>query len=277
MPQRPFLRGLMGSQSTLPHPLAERHVPSLAVAIVVNFGAPHRLGDRESGGGGELDAWVVGLQGGPRRGEAVGEREFMVAALTPIGASLVLRLPMDLIAGEIAPLAEIDPRFARELSDRLGPACGWPGRFDAFESVIAARLADVEPPAIATRALRRLVATAGRASLSHLAAELDCSHRRLIGQFRDHIGATPKKVARLVRFGRALAAINDAGRLDRPDGRPYLDLGREGARPPGLVDWADLAVACGYYDQPHFIKEFHAFAGSSPGEFLQLLRPDAAG
>ena len=30
----------------------------------------------------------------------------------------------------------------------------------------------------------------------------------------------------------------------------------------------DAGLACGYYDQSHFIAEFKAFSGITPGEFL---------
>ena len=29
--------------------------------------------------------------------------------------------------------------------------------------------------------------------------------------------------------------------------------------------WADLAVACGYADQAHLVREYAALAGSTPG------------
>jgi AraC-like DNA-binding protein len=30
-----------------------------------------------------------------------------------------------------------------------------------------------------------------------------------------------------------------------------------------------VAQRCGYYDQPHMIKEFHSLSGSSPGYYLK--------
>jgi AraC-like DNA-binding protein len=276
-PTRSFVRNIMGSQSSLPHPLTERHMPSLSMALVINFGSPHRLGDGWSGRALGLDAWLVGLQSAHRLGEAVGEREFMVVQLTAIGAHLILRgLHMALVADQITPLDEIDPQLTWALADRLSRARSWPERFEAIEAVIAGRLVEATPPQIATQALRTLVTTAGRASISRLADELGCSHRHLIGQFRQSIGVPPKTAARLIRFGRALAAIDRAARVSRPDGRPYLDLAPDPQPGHGRIPWAAFAAACGYYDQPHFIRDFHALAGSSPGAFLRRLRPEAA-
>jgi transcriptional regulator GlxA family with amidase domain len=34
------------------------------------------------------------------------------------------------------------------------------------------------------------------------------------------------------------------------------------------VEWAAVAVDCGYFDQAHFIRDFHAFSGINPSTYI---------
>jgi AraC-like DNA-binding protein len=34
------------------------------------------------------------------------------------------------------------------------------------------------------------------------------------------------------------------------------------------VNWARVALDCGYYDQAHFIHDFQAFSGMTPAAYL---------
>ena len=34
------------------------------------------------------------------------------------------------------------------------------------------------------------------------------------------------------------------------------------------VDWVDIALSCGYYNQAHFINDFKAFSGLNPMAYL---------
>lgn len=104
-------------------------------------------------------------------------------------------------------------------------------------------------------ALRRFGTLRGGNSTRQVAAELGMSQRRFIGLFAMQVGITPKLFCRIRRFQRARG----------------LAAGHGSVRPQ--IDWADIAVACGYYDQAHFINDFRSLSGFSPSEYIRLLRP----
>ena len=80
--------------------------------------------------------------------------------------------------------------------------------------------------------------------LRKLAAKLGLSHKQMLARFDSRVGVTPKLASRIFRFQRALVAINET---------------------KTVPDWADLALDCGYYDQPHLIHEFQQLAGLTRG------------
>ena len=88
-----------------------------------------------------------------------------------------------------------------------------------------------------------------------LAKELGCSRKHLTLRFRHEFGVSPKLLARILRFDRAVRLIG-AGRV------------------AGL---ADLAAASGYADQAHLSREFRIFTGSAPTAFLCRRLPDEGG
>jgi AraC-like DNA-binding protein len=84
-----------------------------------------------------------------------------------------------------------------------------------------------------------------------VAREAGISRRRFGGLFREQVGLTPKLYCRLLRFHQVVRRI--------ASGAP--------------VDWAQVSLDGGYYDQAHMAHEFHEFAGISPGGWLTSERP----
>ena len=272
---RAFVSGYFASTSRLPCPVRERLLPSAEVPLLLNFGAPHRaLEDPATSAWASRDgAWVVGLQDRPQLSEAVGERDFMIVGFTPLGAHHFLRTPMHLVRRQAVDLAALDARLSAEVMGRVGVARGWAARFDAIETLIAERVAHAAQPDGFMSAWRRLEAADGRVPIGVLAAQADCSHRVLIDRFRSCAGATPKAVARLLRFNRAVRSVGalSRGRDCEDRGKPYIEARAVAVGPARPVAWADLAADCGYADQAHLIKEFRQFAGAPPGEFLRSV------
>jgi AraC-like DNA-binding protein len=85
--------------------------------------------------------------------------------------------------------------------------------------------------------------------------QIGLSPKRFIQVFRDQTGFTPKVFCRIRRFQQAL---------------DHMEGCTEGR---GSVEWADVALDCGYFDQAHFIHDFRAFSGINPTSYLAHRTP----
>jgi len=223
------------------HVRRELHLPSGAPAIVINLGEAFRVTAADSS---EV-SWCssvsfMGVHARPFVTETPPERDLLVLNLTPVGARRLTGAPMAALANRWTPLRDVIGGPARALDAQLRAAKSWDARFVVLDAFILERLAEARPP---RRDLARAWQwmSAGRGAAAELARGLGVSHKHLIDQFRDQVGLPPKLVARLGRFNRVLRR----------------------ARAP-RTDWAQTALACGYFDQAHLINEFHAFAGATP-------------
>lgn len=95
------------------------------------------------------------------------------------------------------------------------------------------------------------IGTDSAANTASMAATACLSYRQLYRVFCDYVGATPKELARIVRFQRALyhMQVNPA------------------------VGFTPLAYRCGFYDHPHMVKEFKALSGLTPSEYVAFCPP----
>ena len=117
-----------------------------------------------------------------------------------------------------------------------------------MEGTVKSRL-DLHP-AVA-RALEGLRRVPHVHSIIDLARESGLSRRRFSQVFSEQVGTTPKQFCRLHRFLQIV----------------------ERTKGGGEIDWADVALAGGYFDQAHMAHEFHEFSGLSPGRYLSAEHP----
>jgi AraC-like DNA-binding protein len=190
------------------------------------------------------DAYAVTDSGGEQAGVQVN--------LSPVGARLVLRVPMRDLRGRVVALEAAFGAAGPRLREQLLDAPGWEERFAIVDEFLLARVAGGEaPPASLSAALERLQTSRGAIDIGSLTAEIGCSRRYLIALFNEHVGVPPKLLARILRFEHA---------LERAESRT------EGG-------WAEIAQSCGYYDQAHMIRDFHQFTGHSPSGYVRLNPP----
>jgi AraC-like DNA-binding protein len=228
------------------------------VGVIVGFGPPVGIAypRHRSGSTARVTSFVAGLHDSYAVAESTGWQHGVQIDLTPIGAHMLLGVPMDSLANRVIELEQILGRFATGLAEQLYDTASWQARFDVLDAAIASRLAAAREPSPATCwAWRRLTETGGRLGIGALADELGSSRQYLVTRFREEVGLPPKTLARILRFQRAVRVLErgDEARLAR------------------------VAHECGYYDQAHFNRDFRQFSGSAPSEFVARRLPDRAG
>ncbi len=254
---RPHVRGYCGYFESAAGLAPRVELPSGSVGLIVGFGPPVGIAYPRHRGGStaRITSFVAGLHDSYAVAETTGWQHGVQIDFTPIGAHMLLGVPMDSLTNRVVELEEVLGPFAARLAEQLYETVSWPARFDLLDAAIASRLAAARTPSPAISwAWRRLTETGGRLAIGALAAELGSSRQYLVTRFREEVGLPPKTLARILRFQRAICILErDNEALTR------------------------IAHDCGYYDQAHFNRDFQQFAGSTPTEFLARRLPDSAG
>jgi AraC-like DNA-binding protein len=227
----------------------ERVFPDGTLELIVQLDTPHRPG---------VDApadrfppvCMTGLRTTAEVVEAPpGRCRVLGVRLTPSGAFRLLNTSLSGLTGTVD-LHDVLGTAAAELATRVHGARDGVSAVRSAAAWAARRIA--RGPAADTtvqRALAAIAADGGTRSMATLDAWHGRSRARFAATFRDRVGVSPKRFARLVRFDRALAAITH-----------------------GDATLGEIALAAGYYDQAHFTAEFRAHAGLTPSAYLRALR-----
>ncbi|WP_437602530.1 helix-turn-helix domain-containing protein [Sorangium sp. So ce590] len=173
----------------------------------------------------------------------------------PGGAYPFFGVPMDELADRLVPARDLWGRHADALLEQL-VAVGagvtldpTRARLDAIERALEGRMLgpDVFEPAsaaVARAAVRKL--SLGGITVEETASALHVSPRNLRRAFVATVGVSPKQYARITRFQRVVSNVQV---------------------PRG--SWSEVALASGYCDQPHLVREFRELAGLSPVAFMK--------
>jgi AraC-like DNA-binding protein len=234
----------------------DRILPRASSFLLINLGPPQYMivaGKREArvpfG-----DIWFSGIGDMPIDTEAPFGSRIVGVAFTEIGAAAFLRIPQHLVANRTGSFEDLVGADARRLHQRL---LNTPDSVDCLrltESFLLGRIAsgfNVHP--LVNWAARLIATSSGRLRTGHLVRESGISRKHLSRLFREHVGLLPTTLARIHRFQNALQSVATRG----------------------PVDWSEVALDAGYYDQPHMVNEFRELSGLTPLQLARCARPDA--
>ena len=168
-----------------------------------------------------------------------------------VGARAVLGMQMHLNTDTRLDLAAAWGRESDHLLDEIYNAAGPVARVHVVERFLIRKLANshiAQDGAVAccVEALRR---AAPGLTVDRLATQSQLSARQLERRFLHEVGLSPRLLASIFRFRRLFDAVES----DAPH------------------RWASAAIAAGYFDQAHMIRDFKRFAGGTPAAFQSTI------
>jgi AraC-like DNA-binding protein len=166
--------------------------------------------------------------------------------LRPAGAVALFGVPLHELTGATVDLQDLIGRESGRLAERLDEAGSDEARLLLLGRWTAGRLA--ERPSTDPRvayAVSEIERAGGKVPIANILRRIDVAPKRFTSLFEQQVGVKPKLFSRIVRF-RGLASALRAG----------------------AGSFGQLALAHGYYDQPHMNADFREFTGMSPGQFM---------
>jgi AraC-like DNA-binding protein len=229
----------------------ERIFPDGRVELNVHLGAPYGqvTGDRRDEFAATCFSGVLTgtmlLEAPPVETAVIGVR------LLPAGAAELLGRPLHELTNFTVDLGDLIGTAAEELFERCSVAIGPEARLRAalhwLEERATVTARQVEDDAVVWAA-REIERHHGALSITRLRERTGWSKSRFAAVFRERVGVPPKRLARIIRFRRALELLHRGG-----------------------LPLTEIALRTGYYDQPHFNSDFHEFTGATPGEYLSAM------
>lgn len=235
---------------TQPH-AKERIMPDGSMQVIIDLREDQiRIYDRENPE--RCDRYPGAVFTGPRSQfeiiDTAGQASVMGIHFRSGGAARFLRMPLNELQNQVVSLDCLWGKAGTDFRTRVLEAPTPEAKLQTFEQCLMEQC--VKPlerhPAV-RGALHFIDRSFPGLSIGDLTTRIGISRRRFIQVFSEEIGLAPKLFCRVHRFQQVLHSTH----------------GKE------EIDWADVALSCGYFDQAHFNHDFREFSGMNPSTYLK--------
>jgi len=169
----------------------------------------------------------------------------LIVSFSEQGLSAFFRQPLYDLFEQTVPLDHyIPPATLALVEERLAEMSNNQLRIACMEEFLISILINRTPDLLVTEAIHKIHSTRGNIRIKELAAALCISQDAFEKRFRKVTGASPKQFSQIIKMNAIVHQPNPASLLD-------------------------LVFENGYYDQPHFNRDFKLFTGQTPTDFFK--------
>ena len=230
------------------HGMDNRILPDTALVMALRFQGTIAFTDRLKRENMPATA-LTGLRHAARVVHYAQQTSMLLVQFHDGGAAAFFQQPLHILSDQSVALSDLLPRdTVTALEDQLCTATSHTQRIALTEQFLLTLLHEPEQDGIVHEALRQIRAAQGTARISDIVKELPLSRDAFEKRFRRLVGTSPKQFSIVVRLRHVIDTHADRDTL------------------------TDAAYRAGYFDQAHFIKDFTAFTGQTPGVFFATKR-----
>lgn len=246
---KPYLRYYWTLElKSLPVPHVSQRILAESFELLFNIAAPIEIISCDGQIKRISATGMTGPMSRPMRMSLTGPVNLFGICFQPGGGYPFFQYPAHELANENIDVDDIWGTKGREVVEQVQNECSTTqSRIEAVSMYLKNRLeSNLREDVVVKKAIQILESCKGRITIDQLVCRLGLSRRHLARKFKERIGMSPKQLCRNIRFKFVYKLIETASHHN----------------------WADIALACGYYDQSHLINEFKYFTGSSPDAYF---------
>lgn len=224
----------------------DRLIPGGRVELMFNFGNPVQwLVNKDMTGGSMMHgAFIMGQRNKIFYAKSNGGANMMGLRFKPGGIAAFTRVPAVMLLNSVVPAADVFGAYIDNWTEQLYTQPTDDKKIALLQVLLLKAITnnptEKEVLQYAVAALRN---GDEPSSIKTICDNTGWYYKKLERLFLKTTGYTPKYYAKITRFNKALRLMQGSDSL------------------------TGICYECNYFDQSHFIKDFHAFAGTSPNQF----------
>jgi transcriptional regulator GlxA family with amidase domain len=149
---------------------------------------------------------------------------------------------MSLLKDQVIPLDDFGNKELNEINQLIREVSDSNDRIKIMNEYLQELPARINP---IEKAIERIFSSNGMLTVAAICKHCGITERQLERHFKKYIGLSPKFYTRLIRFSYIFQIAQEK-----------------------KLSWTEVGLESGFYDQPHFIKNFKAFTGEDPSRYF---------
>lgn len=206
---------------------------------------------RFSSGNAQPQSFVRGQLSVPDILHSASSIDMIAIVFNPLGMNLFFPFPMEITYNKYIDVDDLGDKGLIQLKELIFNEEDVSTCINYIERFLLQRIANPDTHYKRIVNSTQIIKAQPEVSVTYLADQACLGYRHFKRVFTSCVGMNPKEYIKVVRFQRALYTLQH---------NPGMEI-------------TQLAHACGFYDHPHFVKDFKALSGSTPTHYLQSRVP----